>query len=248
MKSKRFWLFSLALAAAIGGGKVAQCATGKLVPIKLTRHIFVPVGFDDRNEIIVVLDGFLPDPCHQLRHTQVKIDADANKAILTPMAEVFDGYCPDVTVPFQQVVSLGSMKAGAYTVELFDGSHQESLGIKVAIPKPTSDDYLYAPIDSAQVLFGQDGSPMAVLKGRFTSTCLVKDEIKVTDHEKTIEVLPIMKKLARNAFGQPCETTERDFVWTVTLPKSSEEAGRHLLHVRSLNGQSVNEVFSGQAK
>lgn len=233
-------LFPLALAAVLGGTP-ALGDSGELVPVRDVRNLFVPVGFDSRNEIVAVVDGYLPDPCHRLRKPDVRIDPATKRAVIMPLAEVYRGTCPDVIVPFHQVVSLGELKAGDYSVELYDGSKKEALWVAQAKEKITSDDYFYAPVDSASIA-QSGGTRKAVLKGRLTNTCMQKDEIRITDHQKTIEVLPILKITSRDPHGRPCMDIERPFEWTVDLPAASGTE-RHLLHVRSLNGQSVNQVF-----
>lgn len=217
----------------------AEVPALELKPIKAT-NLFVPVGYDDNDEITIVVDGYLPDPCHKLKQPTVKVDAQRKTVSVMPMAALYKGHCPDVTVPFQQVVHVGVLNAGNYTVEQWDQSLKETLAVKTAAG-PGPDDYLYAPIDQAQVLETEGGKSLAVLKGRFTNTCLRMQEVRVIDSGKTIEVLPIMEKLDRTPQGA-CERTEKPFEWRAVLPKKA--AGRYLLHVRSLDGQAVNTVFS----
>jgi len=240
MKTKTLWLIPLALGAALGAGP-ARADMGELVPLTDTRNVFVPVGFDDNDETTVVLDGYLPDPCHRLRQPDVQIDAQKKTVTITPFGERFQGYCPDFIVPYHQIVSLGKLRASDYTVRVLGTDLQQPLAVTVA-KNPGPDDYLYAPIDRAEVLKTGHGKMQARLHGRFTDTCLVIEEVKVKNSGKTIEVLPIMKLLARPPHGLPCRPIERPFTAKVDLPQLA--AGRYLLHVRSLNGQAVNEIFS----
>jgi hypothetical protein len=65
-------------------------------------------------------------------------------------------------------------------------------------------------------------------------------EVTVINSGKTLEVLPKMELVdAPNG----CQITEVPFSWTVDLPKEISK-GRHLMHVRSLNGKAVNKMFS----
>ncbi len=69
--------------------------------------------------------------------------------------------------------------------------------------------------------------------------------VNVARTGKTIQVLPVAEKLARDPAGKPCVREERSFEWTVELPKLPPRT-RFLLHVRSMNGQFVNAVFGSR--
>jgi hypothetical protein len=83
----------------------------------------------------------------------------------------------------------------------------------------------------------ETGALVASLEGRFTNSCMVWEDLKVQDNGKTVNVLPIMKLEGTN-----CVAGEFPFKKTIALPESIV-AGRHLLHVRSLNGNAVNHLF-----
>jgi hypothetical protein len=68
------------------------------------------------NEVSADLNGFLPDPCHQLR---IKLTpADAQNKIVLDVSSVFDSKttCTKVIQPFQVVYPLGSFSSGHYSV------------------------------------------------------------------------------------------------------------------------------------
>jgi len=223
------------------GASMAHADSSRLTPIKDTRNLFVPVGFDDNDEAVVVLDGYIGDPCQKLRTPVVEIDIVQKTIRVTPMSERVGNHCPEIYVPYQQVVSLGVLPEGRYFVQTFDERLGEILVIKRA-PSSSPDDYLYAPVESAHITSRLDGQTTAIIQGRFTDTCLAMDEARVIESGRVFEVLPIMKKMARDPQGNACAVTDKPFESRVELPRLS--AGRYLLHVRSLNGQSVNQVFS----
>jgi hypothetical protein len=70
------------------------------------------------NEVTADLNGFLPDPCHQLRIELTPAD-DQNKIILQ-VYSVFDPNtnCTTVIQPFQVIYPLGIFKSGHYSVVL----------------------------------------------------------------------------------------------------------------------------------
>lgn len=207
--------------------------------------LFIPMGFDDNDEVVVVVDGYLPDPCHQLIRPYVKVDELSRRITISPRAREFLGVCHDVIVPYTQEVHIGQLPRGQFTVNTKDGLLRERLLVGRSV-NPGPDDYLYAPVDNARVIFPSSPTGerrwVAVLEGRYTNSCLVIAETQVSLTGKTIQVLPIMKLQTEEESGTVCRQQEQPFKLEIELPTLTEE-GRYLLHVRSLNGQSVNRVF-----
>lgn len=218
----------------------AKATTEQIVDIEPTA-IFVPVGFDDNDDVVAVVDGYLPDTCYRLRSPEVKTEVESQKVWVQPKAVLYPGPCMDVTIPFSTVVHLGSVKRGNYSVSTVSGMTKETLAVKPSTKKQP-DDYLYAPVEKAQIETLGNGQLRAILSGRFTNNCLKIDQVKVTNSGKTIEVLPIMKREEQTENGDTCKKSLVSFEEKVMLPEL--KAGRYLLHVRTLNGHSVNEVFS----
>lgn len=216
----------------------AHADTEEIVSVE-PQVIFVPMGFDNNDEVVAIVDGYLPDTCYRLRPTEVAIDEERKEILVQPRAALFPGPCLEMIVPYTTVIRLGALSAGTYRVATRSGKTAETLNV-VRSSNPGPDDYLYAPVTSAQV--HQTENPTARLFGRFTNTCSKIKEAKVINSGKTIEVLPIMEQTPKMANGNPCETKEIPFAYAVALPQG--KPGRHLLHVRSLNGQSVNEAFT----
>lgn len=215
-------------------------AAEELVDLKPTT-LFVPVGFDDNDSVVAVVDGYLPDTCYRLRSSEVTTDLSAKTITVQPKAVRLPGMCMDVTVPYTQVVDLGTLPGGTYSISTPDQSMNETLHVKRATTEKP-DDYLYAPVDSAQIEVQGTAKLRTILKGRLTNTCLRIQEVKVINSGKTIEVLPIMEQLDEAPGGLECATKEIPFEQKVALPRLTP--GRYLLHVRSLNGQAINEVFT----
>ena len=203
--------------------------------------VFVPNGFDNNDEVVVVADGYLPDSCHRLTAPEIKIDRAKKQIMVQTRANSFEGVCNDMTVPFYSTIRLGYVPKGEFNIVNRQG--QSLSGLRV-VQATTSypDDYLYAPVDTVSVETKADKA-IATLKGRFTNTCLSIDSVKTTHSGNTIEVLPIMKVEDGEGTGRQCEVIEKEFSQAVEL---NVDKGRHLLHVRSLNGQSVNHLFTMQ--
>jgi hypothetical protein len=203
--------------------------------------IYVPVGFDDNDDVVVVVDGYLPDTCYRLRPAEIKISFSNRTVLVQPKAVRLPSSCRGVIVPYSTVVHLGTFPEGTYSVAAKDADTKETLKVERASIGQI-DDYLYAPIDSVRVIPEANGSLRALLRGRFTNTCLRIDTIKVINSGKVLEVLPTMKQLSAQESGAICVAKEKSYEVSVALPKLN--VGRYLLHVRTLNGQSENEVFT----
>ena len=205
-------------------------------------HLFVPVGYDDNDQVDVVIEGYLPDTCHKLGWVEVAKDTALKTVDLRVMVWKIGEECLNIQVPFTHTARLGRFPEGSYDVRM----RSQELTRKLSVSRSTKgqpDEYFYAPVDSARVasLLPKPGS-LAVIEGRLTNSCLVVKELKVLNHEETVEVLPLMEMTEIDPTGAPCRQQEKVFVATAPMPEL--KPGRHLLHVRSLNGQSVNAAFT----
>jgi hypothetical protein len=213
-------------------------ATGTLVAVTVDAS-YVPVGFDDNDEVQIVLDGHLPDSCYRVSHTEVLRDPANRRISVVQYARRYPGICMQSLVPFFSEVSLGVMPTGEFKIESL-GAALEKLDVAEA-SSAGPDEFLYAPVDHVKIEFNEAKQVYtAQLDGRFTNSCMKIKEVNVINSGKTLEVLPKME-MAQNPGG--CSTDEVPFSWKVDLPQSLTQ-GRHLLHVRSLNGKAVNQMFS----
>ena len=235
-------LFAMVAVSGVSGSLLASPANppgdGDVVTVG-ARYVFAPIGFDDNDEATLVLDGFLPSGCYRLVQPEVVVNQQTKQVTVTPKARYFDHPCIESLVPYWQEIRLGILSIGNYKVVVPGSAIQETMEI-VEAPSAGPDDYLYAAIDAASVDKQDDSDGYNIkLEGRFTNTCMTLTDIRVIDTGKTINVLPIMTMADRD----DCSPTEVQFRRMVSLPGSVVE-GRHLLHVRSLNGQAVNHIFT----
>lgn len=226
----------LIAAAVLGGVAYAQNTpgNGELVNVD-ARYVFVPEGFDDNDESTVMVDGYLPSGCYKLTRPEYTVNEQSKTISIKPMARYFDVPCIEALIPYQFEVKLGILAEGTWSVEL-----NSDVVENLEVAESTSagpDDYLYAAVDAASVAADEAGNLTATLQGRFTNSCMVWEDLRVQDNGKTINILPIMK-----IEGENCTAGEFPFTRVVDLPESVT-AGRHLLHVRSLNGNAVNHLF-----
>ena len=148
--------------------------------------------------------------------------------------------CIEARVPYNFEVRVGVLPFGDYKVLTnANGSVTESLSVAEAT-SAGPDEYLYAPVDNVAVeRLPHSHRMVGVLSGRFTNSCMQWDEVKVIDTDKTIQVLPIIEMDSRT----DCVDGVFPFKKSFLLPETMAN-GRHLLHVRSLNGRDVNQMFT----
>jgi hypothetical protein len=212
----------------------AIAATGQLVPISSERT-FAPQGFDDNDQIQVVIEGKLDNDCYRLGTPNVRIDDVSHQVLIQPRAAYFQWLCLEVQVPWTQVVPIGPLAAGAWTIHVGSSGESATMAVKSASAL-SPDDHVYAPVEALFVDV-HDGLATATIRGHFTTRCADFEDIRVIDSGKTIEVLPIMTA----GSARSCERSDTPFERQITLPQKS--AGRYLVHVRSLNGAALNQVY-----
>lgn len=203
--------------------------------------MFVPNGFDSNDEIVVVLDGYLPNSCYRLTRPEIEIDQATRVIKITQMARRFPGPCIVPLVPFTNVIHVGALDSGNYQVSTNKGMLLKNLTVELdpGTGAYGPDDFLYAPVDSVSVSRTSDGRFEAKINGRFTNDCMEFEDVRLLHKGRVIELLPILK----NSAGVTCQPTEKPFNKSVRLPDELL-VGRNLVHVRSLNGSSINTVFS----
>ena len=204
--------------------------------------LFVPNGFDANDEIVVVLDGYLPNSCYRLTRPEINIDPATHVIKITQQARHFPGPCIVTLVPFTNIIHVGALDAGSYLVSTNKGILTKSLNVERDLGTGTygPDDFLYAPVDAVSVSKSADGQLEAKIQGRFTNDCMEFKEVRVLTKGRVIELLPILKDIAADG---ACRPIEQPFTKSVRLPDDLV-VGRNLVHVRSLNGSSINAVFS----
>lgn len=233
MKFKSLWWVAC---FSVGSFASSVFASAPVVRVS-TQTVFVPKGFDDNDQVTIVLDGYLPSSCYRIDRTEKVVNQEARTVKVTQFARVYPGPCLLMLVPFTVELSLGVLPHGDYEIEANDGHLKRSLNI-VSSTNSGPDDYFYAPIDKARVERGASGNYHAVLEGRFTNSCMSLGEVRTTYSGPTIEVLPIMEVADRS----DCHPQEVPF--SKIIPINYLLPQRYLLHVRSLNGKAVNTVFS----
>ncbi len=212
----------------------AENHTPMLVPVNF-KKIYIPDGFDDNDNVQIVGEGLFANSCYRFAETKVRVDHNTKTIHLGPLAYKYPGYCLMVILPFDRTVDVGILKEGTYTiVQETDGATLGQIGVKTTISKEP-DDYLYAPI--SQAFFIPRGLINKVyLTGDFPTSCMKLKEVKSQVQSDVLVIQP----MAEIDPSVPC--VDGKFHFETTADVRFMKSGRYLLHVRSMNGKSVNNL------
>lgn len=88
--------------------------------------VFVPGGFDSQTDAYVVVSGIFPNGCYKWKGANVKHE-NATQHEITSVAEVTQGMCIQVLIPFTKDVRLGRLASGTHTLKFMssDGTYLE---------------------------------------------------------------------------------------------------------------------------
>lgn len=227
---------------------LALATTGFAEP----QQIFLPVdkiytierGFDTNDSVEVAVSGYLPNTCYKLGKGTAQVD-QLNKEIVVNVTGFFrEGICLEVMTPFLEVVQLNPLSKGEYKVRsLIDPRMVGNLDISEATA-PTQDDFIYAPVDTVEVVEADDHQRRLVLKG--TYPLLIRGCMRVTEVRTSVGsngvliVQPIASILEdHQCVEQPTDQWNR---FEVSELVEVPPVDNGLVHVRTLNGRSLNKL------
>lgn len=210
--------------------------------------IFVPQGFDDNDNVEVVVQGRFQNACMKTGPVEKKIDVMSKTITLRVESYVYRGEpCAQVIVPFIQRVTFGTLPAGSWKIELEGMPAVSPLPLVVDhAVSATPDDFLYAPVEEVVLLPGGLGARQKLsVSGNWSQTvgrgCFVLREIRTKlGSDNTLVVQPIAELLPANQCSLSSQR-KRAFQGSVMLTKPLQSDS--LIHVRTLNGESLNKFF-----
>lgn len=204
-------------------------------------------GFDDNDNVEVMLDIILPDPCYTLSAPDFKKTLSGNKIELKAYAwRRHDGACNTSNLLEPSNVSvvqnLGRLTNGNYSIATRDENGVESRKIfEVALAKTTTiDDLSYAQVTNIIVreFFAASEKISATVTGRYNPSCETVDKkIVFRVDGDTIIAMPTTTKIP----GTKCGARLAQFDRTIAVGKL--KPGAYLFHARSKNGTSVSHLF-----
>ncbi len=209
--------------------------------------VYAPGGFDDNDNIQVVIEGIFPNTCYKSGPSKVFVAGE--RIQIVQQAYYYDGHCFQMMVPYERVIDIGILKAQNYSIFVADEvSPSAFLPVKEAKNDKT-DDYLYAPVKKAELV--SKNPYILQLMGIFPNETMQIDHVVVNQPlNHVIDVLPIAtvdetKRSGNDSTSSDSAQTPVPFTHAVDLSgiqAGIQESGRFLIHIRSLNGQSVNLI------
>lgn len=206
-----------------------------MVPIE---DVYAPKGFDSNDNSQIIISGYLPNLCHRAPKSIVNVKNDViDIKIVSLKYDPSNPYCPEMIVPFVEAIDLGIMDKGMYDV-VVNGKSIYERRANMQIDEASSDavdDFVYAGVEYVEK---SAGSRKVVLKGYNPSDCFILDEIEVIDNGKDVySIMPKMKQIS-----DFCALKMVPFEYDMVVPDKLK-ADKVLLHVRSVQGKSVNSIF-----
>ena len=214
---------------------IASTPTEVLTPIN---NIYTPKGFDSNDNAEVVLTGYLPNLCHKSPKTRVEIDGNTINVTVTSLKYTASNpYCNQVLVPFLKTLDLGILEKGKYEIVVNgESTHQHKRILSIAPHHAGSiDEYIYPAVEFIEK---NHHNNTIRITGYNPSDCFVLDRIEVVDNSvDTYSVLPVLKRV--NDF---CPLKMTPFSYEMEVPTEIDRS-LVLLHIRSMNGNSINTLF-----
>jgi hypothetical protein len=214
-------------------------AAPKIIPSPV-KHLYIPEGFDSNDSVEVVVTGEFPNTCYARNRVEVKFKDELIDVTITAIAPDDSkkdlGFCTDVIVPFKEVIAVGNLQGGRYSVRV-NGESQGSLRDDLLVVESTSsavDDSVYAAVERVE----DKGNGNYILHGWNYSPCLEIDTITVVSNKKdTLSILPVMKQTS-----DFCPMKGVPVSHPVKLDFSTLKMKQPLLHVRTMDGRSINTI------
>jgi hypothetical protein len=231
--------------AVMGLANVAMADNPVLVTAPVEK-VFVPAGFDDNDKVEVILHGHFNSSCYKMGPVSAAVDEANKKVIIKAEAFYYSGaVCVQMITPFIKSVELDRHLAyGSYSISVTDRPGVQATLLKVArATRPEADDYLYAAVNSVSVETTPDGARELVLKGQhpyLLDGCIKFDEVKAhTGADNTVVVQPT----TRIVYGDQCRGAVNNRFEYRTKFGGDLDQGEYLLHVRVLDGNSLNQFL-----
>jgi hypothetical protein len=198
--------------------------------------IYAPEGFDDNDTIELVAIGSLPDTCHQA--PKPKIEQGPNGFFISITAKLtVRSDCKKISIPYQEKINLGTLAAGSYVVR----SNLQTLDLKVGkAASSATDDVMYANVTA--IIEEEEGRRVWLI-GNHPATCVVEQAVELKKSGDNVWVV-----LPKVTLEGECVEESRPFKIAIDVPYDDTMKRGVLLHVRVMDGRSMNFLFQNLAK
>ena len=116
---KKILLLVMVLGTMASGLAMAKNTTSKEQLISVN-DAYIPSGFDSGSDAFVVISGLFPNGCYALRDATVTHVGSALHEVRA-YANVTQGMCLMVLVPFSKEVQLGKLATGDHSIHFVNG-------------------------------------------------------------------------------------------------------------------------------
>ena len=167
--------------------------------------------------------------------------ANASISVFVPLLCATPPVCQS-RPPFLEVVQLGLLRKGDYEVR---SAADETVRGKLEVETKTSDnrdDYLYAPVDFAELSSASGSEQELTLRGSFPPVengCMRLEEVRTYRTDNNVLIVQPIAKIVR---GAACAAPKHSFVHTSKVSDPITEQG--LIHVRTISGKSYNRLVT----
>lgn len=239
----------ISIASVLASGAWAE-ESKRPLPEKIAapiEKIYVPTGFDDNDNVEIVLKGTFANNCYRTGESNAVVNKETKEISIQASSYFYSSqpFCLEVLTNFLQPVKVGILEAGDYTVK-FNGDTDMQTNFTVGKRKTeAADDYLYANVENAYIKVDYNtGKQSLVIKGHhphWFNGCQVITEVRTyRDPVDVIVVLPITEIRQ----GPACEAQTEDRAFERMVPVDSPFESEGMIHVRTLNGNSINQYIA----
>jgi hypothetical protein len=211
-------------------------------------HVFVPHGFDNNDQVEVIVTGKFPNPCYVRNKSEVTVKDDVINIKITSLSMDDPAYtkCEPLKIPFTEVVNIGNIQGGIYKLVVNQGGKYEKTET-LAVGSANSesvDDNIYAMVEYVETGFTGGASGDAILVAQSPSPCLVFDRVDYLSNNKdALSILPIMKRISSH-----CPEKSERLEIPVKFDSTKFKSKQILLFVRTIEGRSVHTIVSKELK
>ena len=209
-------------------------------------RVFVPLGFDNNDNVEVVVHGHFTNTCFKVGPADAVVDPQAKTVTIQARAYEYPGVlCAQVQIPFIADVNLGVMKEGEYRVSVtgLPDLFIDPLIIGAATTA-NPDDFTYAPVELASLEKNAQGFDIVKIEGVYPfmfTGCMSITDVKVSLSPGQVIVVQPIAEILEDRFCSPQDSKKFSFERTLDFPLTFSE---YLIHVRTLSGSSVNRFVA----
>lgn len=226
------------------GAKVMAQETAPELVVSPVDKVYVPLGFDDNDDAEVILHGHFPSSCYKVGPSTAHVDAANHKIVIQPVAYHYRGTaCIDMRVSFIQSIKIGNVEPGDYKIEVQSRPDARVTPLKINKSGTSdADDFLYASVDNA-LLETKGSDHELIVRGQHPylfQGCVKLVELKYYMSPGDVMVVQPITRIANDNECDGAGSNRFEY----RVPVKNVASGEYLIHVRVLDGNSVNKLVA----